>query len=82
MKKYVKPDLYYENFELSTHIATCAWDMTNLKSKEECSAQADEEFLGFNNVSLFNNERCDIGDPDYEDYCWTNGSVGANVFNS
>lgn len=82
MKKYVKPDLYYENFELSTHVAACAWDMGNLQSKDTCSAQADNEYLGFGDVSLFNNEKCDIGDADYEDYCWTNGSVGANVFNS
>lgn len=82
MKKYVKPDLYYENFELSTHVAACAWDMTNSQSKESCSAQADEEYLGFSDVSLFNNAQCDISEADYEDYCWTNGSVGANVFNS
>lgn len=24
MKTYVKPELYYENFELSEHIASCA----------------------------------------------------------
>lgn len=83
MKKYVKPDLYYENFELSTHIATCAWDMSNSKSKEECSAQADEEFCGpgFGEV-LFNNNKCTITEELVENYCWTNGSVGANVFNS
>ena len=25
MKKYVKPEIYYENFELSQHIADCGW---------------------------------------------------------
>ena len=33
MKPYIKPELYYENFELSQHIAACAYDMQNLKDK-------------------------------------------------
>lgn len=82
MKKYVKPDLYYENFELSTHIATCAWDMTNSTTREECTAQADPDFMPGIGESLFNNDACDIGGDNYEDYCWTNGSVGTNVFSS
>ena len=29
MKPYVKPELYFESFELAQHIAACAWDMKN-----------------------------------------------------
>lgn len=43
MKKYVKPELFYERFELSQHIADCAWELTS-GSKETCSANPDRAF--------------------------------------
>lgn len=38
-KAYVKPELYFENFELSTSIAACAYNdpgSTNQASKNSC----------------------------------------------
>ena len=43
MKKYVKPELFYERFELSQHIADCAWELTQADEKT-CSADPDPEF--------------------------------------
>ena len=28
-KKYEKPKIIYEKFDLSQHIADCAWELTN-----------------------------------------------------
>ncbi len=47
MKKYVKPELYYENFELSQHIAACGIDV-NFSSGTDysCNPKLDGSFLG------------------------------------
>lgn len=82
MKKYVKPDLYYEDFHLSVHIATCAWDMSNYKSIAECSAAPDgSNGLPAESMNAFmNNANC--VDGPIEDFCYTNGADGINIFNS
>lgn len=80
-KTYVKPEMFYENFELSRHIATCAWDMSNFNTKEACSAVADGS-LGFpEGWTIFQTSGL-CADTSSEAYCWTNGSSSMNVFNS
>lgn len=76
MKSYVKPDLYYEDFELSTHIATCYYDMPNSKSEYECFATAEYDVT---HVFLIDTV-CEF--TAVEDYCYTNGGDGFNIFNS
>lgn len=81
MKTYVKPDLYYENFELSTHVASCALDMPHSKNVNECYVTGEdigmpEEYHFFSAGP----EVCTYGE--YEEYCYTNGSEGYNIFNS
>lgn len=81
MKPYVKPEIHFEEFELSTHIATCSLDMSNSASKDSCSATGDSD-CGFpENVQFFTgtNDKCNAP---IEDYCYTNGSGGFNIFNS
>lgn len=82
MKKYVKPDLYYEDFQLSVHIAACAWDMSNSSSPEVCSAISDaDNTLGYPaDVVVFTNKSLCAAEPEY--YCYTNGTEGFNIFNS
>lgn len=81
MKKYEKPRVYIERFELSQHIASCAWDMSNSKNVEECSAVGDPEWdLPALNAFLDGNEKCTYGP--IEDYCYTNSGYAANIFNS
>ncbi len=85
MKKYVKPELFYERFELTQHIADCAWELTS-GSKDSCSAQADPDFLPtFSGVNLFT--LSDLGctlipGQNYSDYCYHDGAQGVNVFKS
>lgn len=84
MKAYVKPELYYENFELSQHIAACAWDMTDFRTKEDCSAVGDSS-MGITGVALFTKSSvcADVISPDVaESYCYEVESDAFNIFNS
>lgn len=92
MKKYVKPELFYEHYELSQHIAECAWDMVNYTRKEICYAEPDPlknpfGFTGPDGVTfvyrLFTSEPlCTLDSDSFEDYCYQGGAPYANVFMS
>lgn len=82
MKKYVKPELVYERFELTQHIADCAWELTN-STKYTCSAQADPDFLpGLPNLFVAEVNGCQITSDAYQNYCYHDGANGVNVFAS
>lgn len=85
MKKYVKPELFYEHYELSQHIADCAWELTN-STKETCSAKADSDYLPhLSGANLFidTDYGCVlIPGENYSDYCYHDGAQGVNVFAS
>ena len=86
MKKYEKPMITLERFELSQNIADCAWKLTS-SSKDSCSAKPDDNFFfGSMNGNLFNDSSygCTIiAGVQYEDYCYQNGSGSPfNVFKS
>ena len=85
MKTYVKPELFYESFELSQHIAACAWDVKNAATAEVCGAVSDGEWEGMpSGLTLFNsgNSNCNVNIENFEEYCYTNGESGNNIFNS
>lgn len=74
MKAYVKPELYFESYELSQHIAACGWDLQQ-NDINNCAAKGDEE--NFNNpadVWIFHDPQynCNCTEPDQ--YCYTNGT--------
>lgn len=82
MKKYVKPDIFYESFELSQNIAVCGWDMSNLKDKNSCVAIGDET-EGNYPVRLFTDApRCEATEDKVEHYCYETGSGSMAIFNS
>jgi len=79
MKKYVKPMITLERFELSQNIAACAWDLTNSTDINNCSAAPDQDFFfGSVTKNLFTQTTqagCDIiAGVEYEDYCYQNGA--------
>lgn len=78
MKKYVKPMVALERYELSqTIVADCAWEMTNATFETACIANPDQKHLGpFYNGTLFNtNNVCTYNvDDGFEFYCYQNGS--------
>ena len=85
MKKYVKPEVFYEQFELSKHIADCAWELTSA-TKDTCSAAADPDYLPTlvsNNLFMSSDYGCALIPGDnYSDVCYHDGTAGANVFAS
>ena len=86
MKKYVKPMVAVERYELSQNISkNCAWEL-NSASKETCRAIADESFMGrgwSGTLFLTSNSWTYKADDGYEDYCYQNGSDSPfSVFNS
>lgn len=84
MKKYVKPELCYENFELSQHIAACGIDV-NQGDTANCTPSLDPEFWGGMNDTVFNNGRADCSKDisAIDVYCYTVGTNEAGrTFNS
>ena len=83
MKKYVKPDLVYENIELSQHIAACGIDV-GFKDTNSCTPTLDPEFWGGLDLTIFSAERsCDMTPDAIEVYCYTVGtSEAGRTFNS
>ena len=81
MKKYVKPELFYEHFELSQHIADCAWEL-QYADKYSCVANGDPKYQpGYEELGLFTETaRCSFDEKNYQDYCYEAGADGVNVF--
>lgn len=63
MKKYVKPELIYESFELSQQIAACDYDSKNTQSNEGCTFIWDFD----PGVVIFNHDKCNTP---AESYCY------------
>lgn len=83
MKEYVKPELYYESFELSQHIAGC-----NLTLEQEsalvCDASGDisGDYLdgsGDNKGWFLSTDICSVT---VESVCYSNGSASHVTINS
>lgn len=79
MKKYVKPELFYERFELSQHIASCSSLQFNFDNETDCKLREDNDF-GIDPEKAF-------GDYDscttvIEGYCYFNASGDSIVFSS
>lgn len=82
-KAYEKPRAYVERFELSQHIAACAWDMTNQSNESMCVATADTEWGLPGGLTMFTESpRCTVTPDIFEDYCYTSSTEGGNLFNS
>lgn len=84
MKKYVKPELFYEHYELSQHIADCAWEITYAEA--QCIAKGDPD-KGLGAYTLFTNDLGCMFVPKeyggtYGEYCYHGGAGGVNTFDS
>ena len=76
MKTYVKPELYYESFELSQHIAACDLKLTT-NSIWECRVETDRFFDGLGDAlqgAFVDANVCAKTYSGYEQYCYTNGA--------
>lgn len=75
MKKYVKPDLYFESFQLTQHIAACGYDMIDSRDENDCYSHGDRnQDTGndyWDSIKFFAGIQCDVKP---ENYCYTNAS--------
>lgn len=78
MKKYVKPELFYEHFELSQHIADCDWEL-QFDNGNACIATGDP--VRAPGMTIFT-AICNMAEDAIEDYCYHDGAAGLNVFQS
>ena len=91
MKKYSKPEIYYEEFQMSQSIAACGWKV-NSTDVQSCGATGDTERFGNPNVTLFNSGGpCDLDASsamkmgmNFNFYCYMTGafSDGDKTFQS
>ena len=87
MKKYVKPELFYESFELSQHIAGCNLTINTADAFGEkaatdilsCTASGYVEGIHSTSWFMEANGSCS---PVMEVYCYTNGSITSATVNS
>lgn len=81
MKKYVKPELVYESFELSQQIAACDYDSNNTANDVGCTFTGKNPATGADmTIFLPGNQLCKT---EADSYCY-HGSTGGmfSIFNS
>lgn len=78
-KQYVKPELYFESFELSTSIATC-----DFKSNAAGNVCAIDLGFGEGNAVYMDKENGCGRQPGPDDikYCYNPPAAGSTVFSS
>lgn len=76
MKKYIKPELFYEHYELAQHIADCDWEMTSV-DKNVCVAYGDEDMVFAGERLFVTDDVCSITEGTLEEYCYQTGVDGA-----
>ena len=84
MKSYVKPELFYESFEMNQSIAACGIDV-NYGDENSCTPRLDSDFWpDLGNETVFDDSpRCSMKPSAIEVYCYTVGtSEAGKLFNS
>ena len=83
MKKYVKPELFYEHFELSQQIAACSYDLlpNTLTQAPDCLFKGDTDtMIPGKIIFLQTNTSCDVKVQKYCEH--SSEDMGYNTFNS
>lgn len=78
MKKYVKPVVYCESFELDQHIAgNCQLIANSTLSMETASCNATGTLLGMDIINGFlkGDTDCSAQEVDFEGYCYYAGAI-------
>ena len=78
MKKYVKPDLYFESFQLTQHIAACGYDyMGTLEEAKNCTFVGDEDMGNVPGIYFLDSKYgCETV---VDRYCYTNGTDNEQI---
>lgn len=82
-KKYEKPQVYIERFELAEHIAGCSLTL-NAADVVNCTASGtvSSEYFGSNYSNAWFIEKNTTCEIDLEGYCYTNGNMNVATINS
>ena len=81
MKKYVKPELVYESFELSQQIAACDYDSNNTANDIGCQFTGNNPTTGATmTIFLEATTLCTVKAEAYCEHTGTGASF--NIFNS
>lgn len=82
MKKYIKPELFFEHFELSRNIsASCGWQITSVENMCGFKAAAANEWSDLNLIIINGNVAgCDKV-ATAEMYCYMTMADDQNTFN-
>ena len=81
MKNYVKPELFFESYELSQNIAACGWDMT-IQDPATCKERAvGDPSWGNPQIIVLNEGKCETV---LESYCYENSAdnITMKIFQS
>ena len=79
-KKYVKPELFCESYEMAQQIAACDYDSNNSFNDEKCSFTGVNKDFGVEMKIFLSTPTCDTV---AESYCYHNASSGGyGIFNS
>lgn len=81
MKKYVKPELILERFELTEQIATGCSNGLIATYQDETTCKV-ENFNGVSGLILFGQSNKECTFSEYEGYCYHNGGDGFTIFTS
>lgn len=81
MKKYVKPDLFYENFELSHSVANCSAALNHAEAETNCVID-DIDGIDFGYTVFTAGVNCQYDSNVWEKYCKFTGTDSINIFTS
>lgn len=80
MKKYVKPELFFERYELSQHIAACDYDSNHTADNEGCKFTGFNKDFGVQMTIFLTQGYCDVV---ADSYCYHNAAPESyGIFNS
>lgn len=80
MKKYVKPELVFERYELTEQIAACGWDLNITEGT--CGFKGDSSLGQNSEWVILTGEIAGCEIKDYQAYCYQTDVAGMNTFNS
>lgn len=88
MKIYVKPELFYESFEMNQSIAACAFDMNQTESMN-CQGIGDnkgDKKFNMTGFIVFSADPCNMSNEEskaaFEAYCYENATDDKRLWNS
>lgn len=82
MKKYEKPMVVFERFELSHNVANCSTALNHMEADNNCTISGVNG-VPFENYTVYTEGvNCTYGPEIWENYCKFTGTDDINIFTS